>query len=119
MEALEGTSIFNPGVDDHRRGARERDAKFVGSEMLIKLGKTFNGPSSIGIISAGACRLGVIGGAFDNLVALQSSIVRAPLASSRNQAASPTKLSGFARNSRMALRPRSASAETPIPALIM
>nr|MBA3968255.1 ATP citrate lyase [Nitrospirales bacterium] len=34
-----------------------------------KLGKTFNGPSSIGVVSAGECRLGVIGGAFDNLVA--------------------------------------------------
>ena len=49
-------------------GVPERDAKLL-ARHAIKLGKTFNGPSSIGIISAGACRLGVIGGAFDNLVA--------------------------------------------------
>ncbi len=49
-------------------GVPERDAKYLGRHA-IKLGKIFNGPSSIGIISAGQCRLGVIGGAFDNLVA--------------------------------------------------
>ena len=49
-------------------GVPERDAKYLGRHAL-KLGKIFNGPSSIGIISAGQCRLGVIGGAFDNLVA--------------------------------------------------
>jgi len=49
-------------------GVPEKDAKLL-ARHAIKLGKTFNGPSSIGIISAGACRLGVIGGAFDNLVA--------------------------------------------------
>jgi len=31
------------------------------------MGKMFNGPSSIGIMSAGECRLGVIGGEFKNL----------------------------------------------------
>lgn len=49
-------------------GVPERDAKLLGRRAR-DLGKTFNGPSSIGVISAGACRLGVIGGAFDNLVA--------------------------------------------------
>jgi ATP-citrate lyase alpha-subunit len=49
-------------------GVPERDAKLLGAHAR-KLGKVFNGPSSIGIISAGACRLGVIGGAYDNLVA--------------------------------------------------
>src|SRR3989449_1758406 len=49
-------------------GVPERDAKYLGRHALA-LGKIFNGPSSIGIISVGQCRLGVIGGAFDNLVA--------------------------------------------------
>ncbi len=48
-------------------GVPEKDAKVL-ARQAAKLGKVFNGPSSIGIISAGACRLGVIGGAFDNLV---------------------------------------------------
>ncbi|MGD9725874.1 MAG: citrate/2-methylcitrate synthase [Nitrospiraceae bacterium] len=48
-------------------GVPEKDAKIL-ARQAAKLGKVFNGPSSIGIISAGACRLGVIGGAFDNLV---------------------------------------------------
>jgi ATP-citrate lyase alpha-subunit len=48
-------------------GVPEKDAKVL-ARQATKLGKIFNGPSSIGIISAGACRLGVIGGAFDNLV---------------------------------------------------
>ncbi len=49
-------------------GVPEKDAKLL-AKQATKLGKVFNGPSSIGIISAGSCRLGVIGGAFDNLVA--------------------------------------------------
>ena len=48
-------------------GVPEKDAKLL-SRMAQDKGKTFNGPSSIGVISAGECRLGVIGGAFDNLV---------------------------------------------------
>ena len=48
-------------------GVPEKDAKIL-ARQAVKLGKIFNGPSSIGIISAGSCRLGVIGGAFDNLV---------------------------------------------------
>src|SRR5947208_6987912 len=46
----------------------ERDAKLL-ARHAGKLGKTFNGRSAIGIVSAGEWRLGVIGGAFDNLVA--------------------------------------------------
>ena len=42
-------------------GVPEKDAKIL-ARQATKLGKVFNGPSSIGIISAGACRLGVIGG---------------------------------------------------------
>lgn len=49
-------------------GVPEKDAKLLGKHAR-KLGKIFNGPSSIGVISAGECRLGVIGGSFDNLVA--------------------------------------------------
>lgn len=49
-------------------GVPEKDAKLLGQHAR-KLGKIFNGPSSIGVISGGECRLGVIGGAFDNLVA--------------------------------------------------
>jgi ATP-citrate lyase alpha-subunit len=48
-------------------GVPEKDAKLLTKEAK-KLGKIFNGPSAIGIISAGECRLGVIGGAYDNLV---------------------------------------------------
>ncbi len=66
MEALNDPKIKL--VSMITEGVPERDAKLL-ARHAIKLGKTFNGPSSIGIISAGSCRLGVIGGAFDNLVA--------------------------------------------------
>jgi ATP-citrate lyase alpha-subunit len=49
-------------------GVPEKDAKLL-ARQAVKLGKVFNGPSSIGVISAGSCRLGVIGGAYDNLAA--------------------------------------------------
>jgi ATP-citrate lyase alpha-subunit len=48
-------------------GVPEKDTKLLTKEAK-KLGKIFNGPSAIGIISAGECRLGVIGGAYDNLI---------------------------------------------------
>jgi len=48
-------------------GVPEKDAKLLAKEAK-RLGKIFNGPSSIGILSAGECRLGVIGGEFNNLV---------------------------------------------------
>lgn len=48
-------------------GVPEKDAK-----LLIKkakaTGKYLNGPSAIGIMSAGHCRLGVIGGEYNNLI---------------------------------------------------
>src|SRR3989475_4738972 len=66
MEALNDPQIQL--VSMITEGVPERDAKLL-ARQARKLGKTFNGPSAIGIVSAGECRLGVIGGAFDNLVA--------------------------------------------------
>src|SRR5207245_9508025 len=65
MEALNDPKIQL--VSMITEGVPERDAKLL-AQHARKLGKTFNGPSAIGIVSAGECRLGVIGGAFDNLV---------------------------------------------------
>ena len=65
MEALDDPHIKL--VSMITEGVPEKDAKILGRHAT-KLGKVFNGPSSIGIVSAGSCRLGVIGGAFDNLV---------------------------------------------------
>lgn len=48
-------------------GVPEKDTKLLTQEAR-SLCKIFNGPSAIGIISAGECRLGVIGGAYDNLI---------------------------------------------------
>ncbi len=48
-------------------GVPEKDTKIL-TKIAKKRDKIFNGPSAIGIISAGECRLGVIGGSFDNLV---------------------------------------------------
>jgi ATP-citrate lyase alpha-subunit len=66
MAALDNPKIQT--VSMITEGVPEKDAKLLGKHAR-KLGKTFNGPSSIGVVSAGECRLGVIGGAFDNLVA--------------------------------------------------
>ena len=66
MEALDDSRIQT--VSMITEGVPEKDSKLLGKHAR-KLGKIFNGPSSIGVISAGECRLGVIGGAFDNLVA--------------------------------------------------
>lgn len=64
MEALENPHI--KFVSMITEGVPEKDAK-----LLIKnskrLGKILNGPSSIGVFSAGKCRLGVIGGEYTNL----------------------------------------------------
>src|SRR5438132_228558 len=65
MEALDDPHIKL--VSMITEGVPEKDAKILGRHAT-KIGKVFNGPSSIGIVSAGSCRLGVIGGAFDNLV---------------------------------------------------
>jgi len=66
MEALNDPHIKT--VSMITEGVPEKDSKLLGKHAR-KLGKIFNGPSSIGVVSAGECRLGVIGGAFDNLVA--------------------------------------------------
>ena len=47
-------------------GVPEKDAKAL-RKYALEQGKIFNGPSSIGIMTAGECRLGVIGGEFKNL----------------------------------------------------
>ncbi|MFQ5598769.1 MAG: citrate/2-methylcitrate synthase [Nitrospiria bacterium] len=65
MEALSDPKI--KVISMITEGVPERDAKLLRIEAE-KRGKIFNGPSSIGIISAGECRLGVIGGSFDNLM---------------------------------------------------
>src|SRR5438094_484558 len=54
MEALNDPAIRT--VSMITEGVPERDAKLL-ARYAIKVGKTFNGPSSIGVISAGACRL--------------------------------------------------------------
>ena len=66
MEALNDPNI--KVVSMITEGVPEKDAKLL-ARQAVKVGKVFNGPSSIGIISSGSCRLGVIGGAYDNLVA--------------------------------------------------
>ncbi|MCA9471283.1 MAG: ATP citrate lyase [Nitrospirales bacterium] len=66
MDALNDPKIQT--VSMITEGVPEKDSKLLGKHAR-KLGKIFNGPSSIGVVSAGECRLGVIGGAFDNLVA--------------------------------------------------
>ncbi len=65
MEALSSPNIKL--VSMITEGIPERDAKKLRIESERR-GKTFNGPSSIGILSAGEARLGVIGGSYDNLV---------------------------------------------------
>lgn len=65
-EALDNPNIKT--VSMITEGLPEKDAKLLGKHAR-SLGKVFNGPSSIGVMSAGECRLGVIGGVFDNLVA--------------------------------------------------
>lgn len=65
-EALDDSHIQT--VSMITEGLPEKDSKLLGKHAR-SLKKTFNGPSSIGVMSAGECRLGVIGGAFDNLIA--------------------------------------------------
>ena len=48
-------------------GVPEKDSKLL-AKVAREKGKIFNGPSAIGIISAGESRLGVVGGSFDNLI---------------------------------------------------
>lgn len=64
VECLESENIQL--VSMITEGVPEKDAKRL-RKMAIDKKKLFNGPSSIGIMSAGECRLGVIGGEFKNL----------------------------------------------------
>ncbi|ANT64896.1 MULTISPECIES: citrate/2-methylcitrate synthase [Prosthecochloris] len=64
QEALEIENIKLVSVITE--GVPEKDAKKL-RVLAERNGKTLNGPSSIGIMSAGECRLGVIGGEFKNL----------------------------------------------------
>ena len=62
-------AIESPGIkliSMITEGIPEKDAKRL-RLLAAAHGKIFNGPSSIGIMSAGECRLGVIGGEFKNL----------------------------------------------------
>jgi ATP-citrate lyase alpha-subunit len=62
-------AIESPGIkliSMITEGIPEKDAKRL-RLLATAHGKIFNGPSSIGIMSAGECRLGVIGGEFKNL----------------------------------------------------
>ncbi len=64
LECLENPKIqFSSMITE---GLPERDAKLL-IKRARELGKTFNGGSSIGVMSAGECRLGVIGGEYHNL----------------------------------------------------
>lgn len=65
LEALKDEKI--KVVSMITEGVPEKDAKILSKEAK-KLGKVFNGPSSIGIFSAGKCRLGVVGGSYENLI---------------------------------------------------
>ena len=64
MEALDNPSI--KFVSMITEGVPEKDAKLL-IKHSKKVGKLLNGPSAIGIMSAGECRLGVIGGEYNNL----------------------------------------------------
>jgi len=64
MEALEDEKI--KFVSMITEGVPEKDAKLL-IKHCKRLGKVLNGPSSIGVLSAGKCRLGVIGGEYNNL----------------------------------------------------
>ena len=64
MEALDSPSI--KVVSMIAEGVPERDAKLLAKEAKRRE-KLVNGPSSIGIISPGQCRLGVVGATYENL----------------------------------------------------
>lgn len=65
LEALRDERI--KAVSMITEGIPEKDAKILAHEAK-RLGKIFNGPSAIGIFSAGKCRLGVVGGSYENLI---------------------------------------------------
>ncbi|VAX24572.1 ATP citrate synthase, beta chain [hydrothermal vent metagenome] len=64
MEALNNDNI--KFISMITEGVPEKDAKLI-IKHANKVGKLVNGPSSIGVFSAGQCRLGVIGGEYNNL----------------------------------------------------
>ncbi len=64
MEALDNDKI--KFVSMITEGVPEKDAKIL-IKHSKKVGTLLNGPSSIGVFSAGECRLGVIGGEYNNL----------------------------------------------------
>jgi len=65
MDALDNPQI--KVISMITEGVPEKDAK-----LLIKkskeTGKIMNGPSAIGVMSAGKCRIGVVGGEYNNLI---------------------------------------------------
>ncbi len=64
MDALDNDKI--QFVSMITEGVPEKDAKLL-IKHSKKVGKLLNGPSAIGIMSAGECRLGVVGGEYNNL----------------------------------------------------
>ena len=65
IDALENDKI--KVISMITEGVPEKDAKLMIKKAAEK-GKIMNGPSSIGIMSAGQCRLGVVGGEYNNLI---------------------------------------------------
>ena len=65
MEALEAPNIKL--VSMITEGLPEKDARLL-LKKAHDTDKIFNGPSSIGILSGGESRLGVVGGSYENLV---------------------------------------------------
>ncbi len=65
IEAMDNQNIKS--ISMITEGVPEKDAKLL-IRKAKETGKYLNGPSAIGIISPGKCRLGVIGGEYNNLI---------------------------------------------------
>jgi len=65
IECMDNKSIKS--ISMITEGVPEKDAKLM-IRKARETGKYLNGPSAIGIMSAGKCRLGVIGGEYNNLI---------------------------------------------------
>jgi len=65
MEAFDNPKI--KAISMITEGVPEKDAKLL-IKKAKETGKIMNGPSAIGVMSAGKCRLGVIGGEYNNLI---------------------------------------------------
>lgn len=65
MEAMDNPNIKS--ISMITEGVPEKDAKLM-IKKAKQTGKLLNGPSAIGIMSAGKARLGVIGGEYNNLI---------------------------------------------------